>query len=289
MARPFKQGLVYFPWDVRAFDDSKLKSLSYQYGPYGTTIYIRILTLIYGEGYYLEIPLQELAILLHQQIGPHWVKVDKILEIIRGCVELRLFERALFLQGVITSVSIQKQFILSTRRRKNIDIDKYWLLDSETMEQLGVLLSMQKNEDKYHDSLVNVDNYPVNVDNNNQSKRKSKKDKKIKEDKSIYGYPKMHFLTKLLIERKYIKEFDGQIMRYNELFESAILTYGYENVLSGTNYIISYARNPNPEIDDRFNFIKASLLNNLERFKNLENRRDEKFEDWFKRTFLQVG
>ena len=188
MARPFKQGLEYFPWDVRAFDDSKLKSLSYQYGPYGTTIYIRILTLVYGEGYYLEIPLQELAILLHQQIGPHWIKVDKILEIIHGCVELRLFERALFLQGVITSVSIQKQFILSTRRRKNIQNDKYWLLDSETMEQLGVLLSMQKNEDNFIKTLVNVDNNSVNVDIKKQSKKESKRDKKIKEDKSIYGY-----------------------------------------------------------------------------------------------------
>jgi len=288
MARPFKQGLEYFPWDVRAFDDPKLKSLSYQYGPYGTTIYIRILTLVYGEGYYLEIPLQELAILLHQQIGSHWIKVDKILEIIHGCVELRLFERALFLQGVITSVSIQKQFILSTRRRKNIQNDKYWLLDSETMEQLGVLLSMQKNEDNFIKTLVNVDNNSVNVDIKKQSKKESKRDKKIKEDKSIYGFPKMHFLTKLLIQRKYIEEFNGEVLRYNDLFESAILTYGYENVLSGTNYIISYARNPNPEIDDRFNFMKASLQNNLERFRNLENRRGEKFEDWFKRTFLQV-
>ena len=102
------------------------------------------------------------------------------------------------------------------------------------------------------------------------------------------GTTKMHFLTKLLIQRKYIEEFNGDVLRYNELFESAILTYGYENVLSGTNYIISYARNPNPGIDDRFNFMKASLLNNLERFRNLENMRGEKFEDWFKRTFLQV-
>lgn len=288
MARPFKQGLEYFPWDVHAFDDPKLKSLNYQYGPYGTTIYIRILNLVYGEGYYLEIPLDELAILLHQEIGPHWIKVDKILEIIRGCVELRLFERALFLQGVITSISIQKQFILSTRRRKNVHNDKYWLLDSETMEQLGVLLSMQKNEDNFIKALVNVDNNSVNVDIKKQSKKESKRDKKIKEDKSIYGYPKMHFLTKLLIQRKYIEEFNGDVLRYNDLFESAILTYGYENVLSGTNYIISYAKDPNPEINDHFNFMKTSLLNNLERFKNLENRKDEKFEDWFKRTFLQV-
>jgi hypothetical protein len=152
------------------------------------------------------------------------------------------------------------------------------------MEEIGVLLSMEKNEEKG----VNVNNNPVNVDINTQSKSKRIRDKKIKEDKSIYGFPKMHFLTKLLIQRKYIEEIDSDIMKYNDLFESAIDEYSYENVLSGVNYIISYARNPNPPIDDKFNFMKVSLITNLDRFRSLENRRGETFDDWFKNIFLQV-
>jgi len=195
----------------------------------------------------------------------------------------------LFTQGVITSVSIQKQFILSTRKRKNINIDEYWLLDSKTMEQLGVLLSMQQNTIIDSNNRVNDVNNSINVDINKQSKSKSKKDKKIKIDKSIYGYPKMHFLTKLIIERKYIKEFDSDVLKYNALFESAIYTYGYECVLSGVNYLISYSKNPNPPIDDPYNFMKVSLLNNLEHFKNLDNRRGESFEEWLKQGILQMG
>ena len=289
MARPYKQGLEYFPWDVRAFKDSKLSSLSYHYGPLGVMVYFRILILVYSEGYYLEMSEDDLAILLHQEIGPQWMRLDKILDMIHGCVERKLFEGVLFTQGVITSVSIQKQFILSTRKRKNINIDEYWLLDSKTMEQLGVLLSMQQNTVIDSNNQVNDVNNRVNVDINKQSKSKSKKDKKIKIDKSIYGFPKMHFLTKLIIERKYIKEFDSDVLKYNELFESAIYTYGYECVLSGVNYLISYSKNPNPPIDDLYNFMKVSLLNNLEHFKNLDNRRGESFEEWLKQGFLQMG
>jgi len=289
MARPYKQGLEYFPWDVRAFKDSKLSSLSYHYGPLGVMVYFRILILVYSEGYYLEMSEDDLAILLHQEIGPQWMRLDKILDMIHGCVERKLFEGVLFTQGVITSVSIQKQFILSTRKRKNINIDEYWLLDSKTMEQLGVLLSMQQNTIIDSNNRVNDVNNSINVDINKQSKSKSKKDKKIKIDKSIYGYPKMHFLTKLIIERKYIKEFDSDVLKYNELFESAIYTYGYECVLSGVNYLISYSKNPNPPIDDLYNFMKVSLLNNLEHFKNLDNRRGESFEEWLKQGILQMG
>ncbi len=191
------------------------------------------------------------------------------------CCELGILDEPLFRQGVITSDGIQKQFIRVAKRRKEVNISKYWLLDSATMEELGVLLSMEKNEEK-----------GVNVDINKQSKRK--RDKKIKEDKSIYGFPKMHFLTKLLIQRKYIEEIDADIMKYNDLFESAIDEYSYENVLSGVNYIISYSKNPNPPIDDKFNFMKVSLITNLDRFRSLENRSGEAFDDWFKNIFLQV-
>jgi hypothetical protein len=227
---------------------------------------------------------EDLITELIYQIGVGKISYQRVRNVILMCCELGILDEPLFRQGVITSDGIQKQFIRVAKRRKEVDISKYWLLDSATMEEIGVLLSMEKNEEKG----VNVNNNEVFVDINKQSKRKSKRDKLIKEDKSIYGFPKMHFLTKLLIQRKYIEEIDADIMKYNDLFESAIDEYSYENVLSGVNYIISYARNPNPPIDDKFNFMKVSLITNLDRFRSLENRRGETFDDWFKNIFLQV-
>lgn len=286
MARPYKMGLEYFPLDVHVFEDPKLESLHYHYGPFGVFVYIRILTLVYKQGYYLKRTAKELALSLHKLIGPHWIRVDKILEIIDACVELRLLERALFLQGVITSVSIQQQYVLSTKRRRNLNIDKFWLLDQATMKKLGVLLNMPKNNDNVNHNLVIANDNLVNACNNKQSKSESKKDKIDKRDKSIYGFPKMHFLTHVLIQRKYIKQSDLNILKYNELFEEAIMKFGYDNVLSGVNYLIGYSKRAVVEIEDRYSFMKKSLLNNLERFKKLESLRGHEFEDWIKRDFL---
>jgi hypothetical protein len=286
MARPYKSGLEYFPLDVHAFDDPKLESLHYHHGPIGVFVYIRILALVYENGYYLEKTHDELLLTLHRLVGPFWVRVDKISEMIHACVELRLFERAFFTQGVITSISIQKQFILSTKRRRNININKYWLLDSATMEQLGAPLSMQKNIVNVDNNLVCDSNNPINVNNSTQSKSKSKSDIKTIYDKSIYGTPKMHFITKLIIQRKYIKDCDSQVLKYNSLFEAVIDKYEYENVLSAVNYIIAYSNKTETPIDDRYNFMSTSLYNNLEKFRNRKDRVD--IEKWFKQRFLSV-
>jgi hypothetical protein len=284
MARPIKKGLSYFPLDVGVFKDKRITKIERKFGVYGSSIFLRILTMVYEHGYYLEMTEEDLITELIYQIGVGKISYQRVRNVILMCCELGILDEPLFRQGVITSDGIQKQFIRVAKRRKEVDISKYWLLDSATMEEIGVLLSMEKNEEKG----VNVNNNEVNVDINKQSKRKSKRDKLIKEDKSIYGFPKMHFLTKLLIQRKYIEEIDANIMKYNGLFETAIDEYSYENVLSGVNYIISYARNPNPPIDDKFNFMKVSLITNLDRFRSLENRRGETFEDWFKNIFLQM-
>ncbi len=284
MARPIKKGLSYFPLDVGVFKDKRITKIERKFGVYGSSIFLRILTMVYEHGYYLEMTEEDLITELIYQIGVGKISYQRVRNVILMCCELGILDEPLFRQGVITSDGIQKQFIRVAKRRKEVDISKYWLLDSATMEELGVLLSMEKNEEKG----VNVNNNSVNVDINTQSKSKRKRDKKIKEDKSIYGFPKMHFLTKLLIQRKYIEEIDADIMKYNDLFESAIDEYSYENVLSGVNYIISYSKNPNPPIDDKFHFMKVSLITNLDRFRSLENRRGETFEDWFKNIFLQV-
>ena len=289
MARPIKEGLSYFPWDVRALREEPMESLIDRFGPFGALTYIAVISYIYEEGYYLEVEVDRLAKRLYTILGPKWIRVDKIRKIIIGCVELGLFDEALFRSNVITSKSIQKQYILSTQRRKVRNIKKYWLLDEKEMSTLGLSLSMPENEGKTTETGVNVDNNSVNDDTNTQSKskKKRKKDKLINLDKSIYGVPKMHYLTKLIIERKYINEIDENIIRYNNLFELMIETYGYECVLSGVNYLIKYSRNPEPPIDDKFSFMKASLENNLERLN--KDIGGESIESYFTKLLESVG
>ena len=51
MARPTKQGLDYFPFDVGFFGDQKIRILKARYGADGIAVYVKLLCDVYKEGY----------------------------------------------------------------------------------------------------------------------------------------------------------------------------------------------------------------------------------------------
>ena len=264
MARPLKKGLEYFPLDVRIFRDDKIRDLSYRAGPLGELIYIKILTLVYENGYYIEATIEKLSKILHREIGPQWTKLERISESIHACLEAGLFDKTLAVQGVITSISVQKQYLLSTLRRKDIDITKYWLLEPPLSERpADGSLSISKDSVNVAETIVNVDNNPINVNISTQSKSKSKKDKKINIDKRAFGEPKLHFITQALIKNKYIDEHDLSIGKFNMLAQDLVDAYGFDMVLSVTDYIIKVSKRNHIKIDDPYDYFKASAERNI--------------------------
>ncbi|WP_264229394.1 DUF4373 domain-containing protein [Acholeplasma laidlawii] len=264
MARPLKKGLEYFPLDVRIFRDDKIRDLSYLAGPLGELIYIKILTLVYENGYYIETTIEKLSKILHREIGPQWTKLERISESIHACLEAGLFDKTLAVQGVITSISVQKQYLLSTLRRKDIDITKYWLLEPSLSERpADGSLSISKDSVNVAETIVNVDNNPINVNISTQSKSKSKKDKKINIDKRAFGEPKLHFITQALIKNKYIDEHHLSIGKFNILAQDLVDTYGFDMVLSVTDYIIKVSKRSHIKIDDPYDYFKASAERNI--------------------------
>jgi Domain of unknown function (DUF4373) len=290
MARPFKQGLQYFPMDVDLFDDEKIQELNFRYGPLAEIVYIRILTMVYANGYYLEMDIETLAMILLRRMGHNWVKLEKVREWIHACLEVGLFDKDLSVQGVITSVPIQKQFILSTKRRKNVNIDKYWLLDRTTMFNLKVFLSTSEKGVIVNNNIDNVDNNSINVNINQQKEKENKKDKKDKIDKKVYGEPKLHFLTKSIIKHKYIEDTSLDIIKYNQLFEEVVSEYGFEKTLIGVKYITKYAKRARPPIVHKFAFMRDSLLSNLEKFRKWDEKKNEQsFDTWMEQVLFSVG
>lgn len=76
MARPIKPGLEYFSLDVDIFEDDKIFDLQNEYGPLGEVIYLRLLCLIYKNGYYYRFDsLDKLAGLLIKSIGNRWARI----------------------------------------------------------------------------------------------------------------------------------------------------------------------------------------------------------------------
>lgn len=289
MARPFKQGLQYFPMDVNIFEDEKLQELNYQYGPMAEHIYIRILTLVYANGYYLEMSVSALSKTLHKRMGPNWIKLEKVSELVVACLEMGLFDKELAAQGVITSVPIQKQFILSTKRRQNVNISKYWLLGPATMENIRAFLSTSDSRVNVNKMGVNVDNNSINVNSGTQKEKEKKIDKLDKYiDKRTLDKPNMHFLTKCLIEDGYISSYTFDYYKYDVLFIELVKSYDFDLVRAVTQYISRYTKRSPNVIDDRFDYFKTSAINNLEMLSKRKDRSNESIEETIKRFILSM-
>ena len=288
MARPYKQGLIYFPLDIDYYEDEKIVELSLEYGPIGEAVFMRLLTMIYAGGYYIERSIASLARTILRTIGQRWVSdSERVEDIIRMCGRLELIDEGLIESGVFTSKAIQRQFLLSTKRRRQIDTSRYWLLDDDDNRVI---------EDNNNNNPVNDDTNPENGekegvidDKSTQSKSKSNKDILDKLlDKSARCAPASHYLTKCLIEAQYTSQYSLDLDRYDELFESLVDEYGFENVRIVTRYICKRASINSGDIDDRFGYFKVSAVNNLDNYLNRKGYANESLEDWVKRRILQV-
>ncbi len=129
MGRAPKKGLSYYPKTVDYYSDDKIMDLSDEYGPIGLTVYDVILTLIYTNGYYLEIPMDKLARIVRRTIGNRWIRdINLVIQVIDYCADIGLFNKGLLLQNIMTSEGIQRRYAEVTARNK-VDKSKYWLLD----------------------------------------------------------------------------------------------------------------------------------------------------------------
>lgn len=159
MARPIRKGLAYFPKDVDFYQDEKIVDLALKYGPLGLTVFDVLLTLVYREGYYLELPLSKVGQMIVRTVGESWFRktgmsaTDLSVEVILYCAEIGLINAPLVRQNVITSVAIQERYAAVTKRNK-VNLTRYWLLDNRKVD--GALESAPK-------KTVSVTETPVSV------------------------------------------------------------------------------------------------------------------------------
>lgn len=183
MPRPKKTGLDYFPFDVDYWDDFKIMDLLNEYGPLGTAIYEIVLSKVYRNGYYLEVPLDKLATQIVRIIGNRWIKEKNlVLQVIQYCADIGLFNNALLMQSVITSVGIQRRYSEVTVRNK-VDKSKYWLLDKE--ENQAALINTPQNTVSVAKTGISVAETKINATFIPQKERKGKerKGKEMKGEK----------------------------------------------------------------------------------------------------------
>jgi len=156
------------------FEDDKITDLGFHFGPLGEVVYIRLLCLVYRNGYYYRFTtLDSLALLVAKSIGTQWARGTKtVTEVISHCAKIKLFEESLVRQGILTSRRIQLQFLKASGRRRNYSRDQYWLVDQDD-EPLSNMPTENINVDN---NGVIVCNNSINVDNK-YGKKKERKEK----------------------------------------------------------------------------------------------------------------
>lgn len=180
MARPAKKGLDYYPSDTNRRNDFKIMDLLNQYGPLGYTIYDFCLQYVYENGYFLDVPLQQVCLTLCRDIGAKWIK-NKNLEgqVIDYCADIGLFDKDLLRQNVMTSVGIQRRYDSVTVRNK-VDKSEFWLLGKENCE--AALINAPKNGVSATETKVIATETEVSATNMPQIKVNKIKEKEKKTD-----------------------------------------------------------------------------------------------------------
>lgn len=178
MARPYKQGLDFFPLDVDIFKDRKFHKIKGKYGHTGICIYLAILTLIYKDhGYYLDFHDEEAVIydiidLL--QGGRYTPKYDTILGAVADLVACELFSGDHFKSKILTSERIQRLYYAATVDREKIEIDEsIWMLDVQKMKKLSGRSPILQFFINREENGVNRPKNPVNQSKSTQSKVKN--------------------------------------------------------------------------------------------------------------------
>ncbi|MGN1133336.1 MAG: DUF4373 domain-containing protein [Oscillospiraceae bacterium] len=176
MPRPKKKGLDYFPLDVDIFENDKLFDVQNDYGPLGEVIYIRLLCLVYKNGYYYKFEsLDKLAAMIIRSIGNRWTRDKKtVKEIILYLAKINLFSAELMQRNVITSRGVQERYLLAVERRQS-KIEEYNLLEKDESQE--GLLNAPKNDINVTETKDNVAEISINVDNKYTKESKVKKSK----------------------------------------------------------------------------------------------------------------
>ena len=180
MARPAKKGLDYYPSDTNRRNDFKIMDLLNQYGPLGYTIYDFCLQYVYENGYFLDVPLQQVCLTLCRDIGAKWIKNKNLVgQVIDYCADIGLFDKDLLRQNVMTSVGIQRRYDSVTVRNK-VDKSEFWLLGKENCE--AALINAPKNGVSATETKVIATETEVSATNMPQIKVNEVKEKEKKTD-----------------------------------------------------------------------------------------------------------
>ncbi len=286
MGRDVKRGIDYFNIEVRFMEHYKIDILNSKVGMKGIAVLFLLYASIHYQGYYIEFKNIDLLYrLINKNYYTDKLSKEEMNHIFESLIEGELIDKDLFDIDILTSKEVQEHYYMVTRKRKNRDLSKYWLLTKFEMEELDRHSNLKKLE---HDLFISTSENDIFTSESTQSKSNSsskrKRDKSDKLDKldiSTDGAPEFHYLTKSLIKYGYIEIGDLDIIKYNLLFEELLNNYDFKIVFECTKYIVKYAKDAYPTIDDRLDFFKKAIINNIDMLERMDENGYKTSYDYF--------
>lgn len=125
MARPTRQGIDYFPYDVDLDQDDKLGMIVGEFKIKGEILYIKLCAWIYKEnGYYTEWN-ENVQLKFLRRYDYCGFSVSFLNEVVPRLIKWELFDRTVFDSSqILTSARIQKTWLEATRKRIDCVIDE---------------------------------------------------------------------------------------------------------------------------------------------------------------------
>ena len=173
MARPLKEGLDYFPFDVDFFSDKKIKRVKFEYGASGIVVYQYIICEIYRNGYYVECD-GDFILDISEYFN---YSENKTKQIINYLIDRSLLQCILVNSvKVLTAKSVQRRYQVAKKGcHRDVTVDeRFWLLEKEETE---TFIKVRLNEG------FSENNHSKYEKNDNKSEKNSPKENKINKSK----------------------------------------------------------------------------------------------------------
>ena len=184
MARPVKQGIDYFPFDVDFFSDIKIRKIARACGSQATSILICLLCNIYKDNGYYILWDEDLPFVIADTVG---VSEGAVKEVIYKALQVDFFDQNIYNKyQVLTSYGIQKRFKSAVYKRESIEyIEEYMVSD------------VRNNVSDVKNKVTDVRSTQSKVKKSKVKKSKVKKSKEKKKEISPEGDSKKAELSSL--------------------------------------------------------------------------------------------
>lgn len=192
MARPIREGLLYFPFDTDFFQDKKIRALKGRYGTDGLAVYIYLLCEIYKAGYYI-VSDDDLILCLADDLNISEESARQIISFLlsRSLLTEIKGDKLAKSDTVLTAASVQRRYQEAVKGlRRDVCVKaEYWLLEPE--DTLSIIKTCSEN----NKSGKNEGKSGKNGSKSGKNSTNKIKENKIKEKENNLSIDRGVFLT----------------------------------------------------------------------------------------------